>query len=652
MWRTALAVGVTSALWAAGKQGLKVFDILIPSLNGLQLASVAAGIYITAGGYYTLWLAYNTLPRDITAAWRYVQCHIKLKTASFRNISIPKMFMENVRKNPNKVALIFEDQKWTFAQIDEYSNRVGNFMVKQGFKHGDVVALYMWNRPEYVCTWLGCAKVGVVPALINFNLLNDSLIHSIKVAESKALICGWEMQEAVKEVQDQLALPIFVSGLGNEKPSLTDVKCLDSLLNQSNPTPPPQIDNVDIKDKLIYIYTSGTTGLPKAAVIKHSRYLFFCAAVHYMVGLSEDEVIYNPLPLYHTAGGMVGMGQVLLFNNTAVIRRKFSKSQYWIEAKKHGCTVGQYVGELCRYLLTNSPHPEEKQHKVKVMFGNGVRENIWEEFTTRFNIPFIAEFYGATEGIANLINMEGKHGACGFLSVLFPSAIPVYLVKIEEETGEPIRDKNGLCVVCKPGEQGELVGIIKKEHPFREFHGYADEAATKKKILRNVLKPGDTAFKSGDILVQDKFGYLYFMDRTGDTFRWRGENVSTTEVEGVVLKATDHKDSVVYGVEVPGAEGRAGMTAIVDPEREIDLEDFLKKIKKSVPPYARPLFLRLLDRISVTGTFKLKKLELQKEGYNPNIIKDSLYFLDNKQGKYVPLDKDLFEKIKNCQVGL
>ncbi|XP_068234589.1 long-chain fatty acid transport protein 4-like [Palaemon carinicauda] len=652
MLKTAAIVGVTSALWAAGQHGLSLGGFLIPKLSGLHLAALAVGVYLTTGGTHTIWLAYHTLPRDLKAGIRFLKVKAKLKWAAYHNLNVPKVFMENVRKNPNKVALIFEGREWTFAQVDEYSNRIGNFMVEQGFKHGDNIALYMFNRPEYVCIWLGCAKVGVVPALINFNLQNVSLVHSIKVADCKAVICGMELQAPVNEVLDELNLPVFVSGCGNTAPIIKGAKNLDPLLSASNPTPPPQIDSVKSNDRLIYIYTSGTTGLPKAAVIKHIRFMFFVTATHCMVGLTEDEIIYNPLPLYHTAGGMVGIGQVLLFNNTAVIRQKFSVSQYWVEAKKYGCTVGQYVGEICRYLLSAPPKPEDTQHKVRVMFGNGVRQQIWEQFTSRFNMPCIAEFYGATEGIANIVNMEGKPGSCGFLSLLFPDALPCYLIKVDEETGEPIRDANGLCIKCKPGESGEFVGIIKKSDPLRDFQGYADSKATQKKLVKDVVRKGDIAFKSGDILIQDELGYMYFKDRTGDTFRWKGENVSSTEVEGIVSKIADHKDAVVYGVEVSGCEGRAGMAAIVDPNNELDIKEFSEGIKKPLPVYARPLFLRIISEIDVTGTFKLKKLNLQKEGFNPNKVGGKLYFLDYKLGQYVELTPELFSLIEGGKAGL
>lgn len=296
--------------------------------------------------------------------------------------------------------------------------------------------------------------------------------------------------------------------------------------------------------------------------------------------------------------------------------------------------------------------PEDKQHKIRVMFGNGLRPTIWEDFQKRFSIPKICEFYGSTEGNANIINMDGRPGAVGFVSVLFPSVYPVALLKVDEETKEIVRDANGLCVICRPGETGEFIGKIVKNDPVRDFHGYADQKATATKIVKDVFVKGDCAFLSGDILVMDEEGYLYFKDRTGDTFRWKGENVATGEVEGVVSKVTGHADVVVYGVEVPGAEGRAGMAAILDENNTLDIKLLYGIVTKSLPSYARPLFVRIVKELEKTGTYKLKKVKLQEAGFNPNTIEDNLYFLDIKQKAYVPLSVDIYNKIVNGEMRM
>jgi len=281
------------------------------------------------------------------------------------------------------------------------------------------------------------------------------------------------------------------------------------------------------------------------------------------------------------------------------------------------------------------------------MFGNGLRPQIWEEFVKRFNIPKIAEFYGATEGNANIINFDGTVGAVGFVSRIAPAVYPVALIKVNEDTGEPIRDENGLCIRCQPFEPGMFVGKIIKNDPIRDFHGYADASATKKKMAVDVFSRGDAAFLSGDILVMDELGYLFFKDRTGDTFRWKGENVSTSEVEAVISNVAQLKDCCVYGVEVPGSDGRAGMAAILDPERSLDLVVLAKEMSKVLPTYARPLFIRLVKVIDLTGTYKMRKVDYQKEGFDVNKIKDEIYLFDSTNQSYVLLTNVLYEQLQS-----
>lgn len=448
------------------------------------------------------------------------------------------------------------------------------------------------------------------------------------------------------------ALPCYVAKTTQAELNIKDAVNLDDALKSADRSTPVQIKNVGFSDKMVYIYTSGTTGLPKAAVIKHSRAAFAAIGMRIMIGMTSSDILYDPLPIYHTAGGIIGVGQSLLMGTTTVIRRKFSVTRYWADCEKYGCTAGQYIGEICRYLLSMPEKPEDKQHKIRVMFGNGLRPTIWEDFQKRFSIPKICEFYGSTEGNANIINMDGRPGAVGFVSVLFPSVYPVALLKVDEETKEIVRDANGLCVICRPGETGEFIGKIVKNDPVRDFHGYADQKATATKIVKDVFVKGDCAFLSGDILVMDEEGYLYFKDRTGDTFRWKGENVATGEVEGVVSKVTGHADVVVYGVEVPGAEGRAGMAAILDENNTLDIKLLYGIVTKSLPSYARPLFVRIVKELEKTGTYKLKKVKLQEAGFNPNTIEDNLYFLDIKQKAYVPLSVDIYNKIVNGEMRM
>uniref|UniRef100_A0A3P8QSU4 Arachidonate--CoA ligase n=1 Tax=Astatotilapia calliptera TaxID=8154 RepID=A0A3P8QSU4_ASTCA len=509
--------------------------------------------------------------------------------------TIPKIFAETVHRHGDKTALIFEGtgERWTFRQLDEYSNRVANLLLERGFKEGDVVALFMENRSQYVGIWLGMAKIGVEAALINFNLRLDALVHCVTISNAKAVIFGSE---------------------------LTD-------------------------DRLFYIYTSGTTGMPKAAIVVHSRYYRMAALVYYGFRMTSDDVLYDCLPLYHSAGNIVGVGQCLIHGMTVVIRKKFSASRFWDDCVKYNCTIVQYIGEICRYLLNQPVRDTERQHRVRMALGNGLRQSIWEEFMNRFNISQIAEFYGATECNCSLGNFDNKMGACGFNSQILPFIYPIRLVRVDEETMELIRGPDGVCIPCKPGEPGQLVGRIIQNDPLRRFDGYVSQTATDKKIAHSVFKKGDSAYLSGDVLIMDKYGHMYFKDRTGDTFRWKGENVSTTEVEGTLSRLLDMKDVVVYGVEVPGAEGKAGMAAIADPSHSTNLEKFVKDMEKALPPYARPVFLRFLPEVNKTGTFKFQKTELRRDSFDPSAVSGRLYFLDSSKGRYVQLDEELYRSI-------
>ncbi|XP_037078682.1 long-chain fatty acid transport protein 4-like isoform X1 [Pollicipes pollicipes] len=642
--KLALYGGVSAALW-----------ILLEAVTAGQIVAALFAVWVVTGGWRTLRIVYRTLPREIRATRRFTKLIFRVKSCEWNNTSVPELFQQQAALHPSKTAIMFEDERWTYKELDEYSNRVGNVFLARGFRKGDAVALFVENRPEFVATWLGLAKVGVIPALINFNLKEASLLHCIQVAGCKALIYGVELSNAVADIQDKLGseFPTFSTGMGGKDPSpISGSASLDALLAEAPPSPPALLETLNYADKLLYIYTSGTTGMPKAAIIKHSRFVFFTAGIFHMMGLSSADVIYDPLPLYHSAGGMLGVGIMMTHGAGLLIRRRFSASGYWRDVSEHGCTVAQYIGETCRYLLNQPERPHDKQHQIRLMFGNGLRPQIWEEFQSRFNIPKICEFYGSTEGNANIVNMEGKTGAVGFVPPLVPWVYPCKLIRVDEDTGEPIRDKNGLCVKCEAGEPGEFIGMMIRNNPVRDFHGYADKKATQKKIVHDVDRKGDCAFRSGDILVSDEDGYFYFKDRTGDTFRWRGENVSTTEVEGVIQKALGSTMAAVYGVEVPGVEGRAGMAAVADPDGRLDLEQLALGIRRSLPTYAQPLFLRKVKHLDMTGTFKFKKVVLQKEGFDIGAVKDEMFFLDTRAGHYTPLTREVYDKICSGQMRL
>ncbi|XP_030383119.1 long-chain fatty acid transport protein 4 [Scaptodrosophila lebanonensis] len=613
-------------------------------------------LLLTRPGWRWFYIAGATAKRDLTALRAYIKLLRYTKRHEKLNHTVADVFESNVAAHPDKLAIVSETQQVSFRQLDEHANRVANVLQAEGYQKGDVVALLLENRAEFVATWLGLSKIGVITPLINTNLRGPSLLHSITVAHCSALIYGEDFVEAVGDVAKQLPSNIKLYQFNNENNNtktptddLKHAKNLNTLLASASPKKPTKLSQVTHHDKLVYIYTSGTTGLPKAAVISHSRYLFIAAGIHYTMGFQDDDIYYTPLPLYHTAGGIMCMGQAVLFGSTVSIRKKFSASNYFADCAKYKATIGQYIGEMARYILATKPSSHDRAHRVRLVFGNGLRPQIWPQFVERFNIAKVGEFYGATEGNANIMNHDNTVGAIGFVSRILPKIYPISIIRADPDTGEPIRNSQGLCELCAPNEPGVFIGKIVKGNPSREFLGYVDAKASAKKIVKDVFKHGDMAFLSGDLLVADEKGYLYFKDRTGDTFRWKGENVSTSEVEAQVSNVAGYKDTVVYGVTIPHTEGRAGMAAIYDPQGELDLDVFATNLAKVLPSYARPQFLRLLTKVDLTGTFKLRKVDLQKEGYDPATIKDAIYYQTSK-GRYELLTPEAYAAVQRNEI--
>ncbi|XP_066602780.1 long-chain fatty acid transport protein 4-like [Prorops nasuta] len=601
-----------------------------------------------------IYILYRTLPRDLLGTYRFLKVNLILWWWEKREMTVAKIFSNHAAKHPKEIAYIFEDKEYSYQQLEEFSNRVGRYFRTRPYSRGDTVALFMESRPEYVGTWLGLSKAGFVAALVNTNLRHESLIHSIRTANCKALIFHSELKDAVRDVKEKISdVELYQWSEVDDAPLLEGTVDLNKEMMSVGPE--PLLVDMSLgnpRDKLIYIYTSGTTGLPKAAVINNLRYMLLVLGVYTMLGLKKTDRLYDSLPLYHSAGGAIGAGQALLKGITVVLRRRFSASKFWPDCVHYQCTAAQYIGEICRYLLAVPPSSYDTSHKVRLMFGNGLRPQIWRSFTERFKIGKIGEFYGATEGNSNLINIDNRIGAVGFMPRYARNFYPVALIKVDKETGKPLRGADGLCIPCEPNEPGVFVGKINPKKTVNDFCGYADKKSSEAKIIYDVFKKGDRVFNSGDILVMDKLGYFYFKDRTGDTFRWRGENVATSEVEAVVSNAINLKDAVVYGVEIPGSEGRAGMVSIYDPDNTLNLKQLEAGIKKSLPTYARPLFVRVLSSLPVTGTYKLKKTDLQKEGFDIRTVKDPIYFLDNKSGEYIKLTDELFQNILQEKVRI
>jgi len=601
--------------------------------------SLLAGLFAVA--YWKrkrICVIYKTFPRDIKTIMRMSRLVSKTKSFQKDDTSVVQAFQRQLAKTPQRVVYYFEDQQWTLQDVEEYSNKIANIFYAKRYQKGDVVGIMMSNSPAYVCVWLGLSKLGVIAALLNTSIKGASLLHCINIAKCRAIIFSHEFSKEVVETCKGYEL----FQLNGDLLSDNAYPLMDWLPNA--PVEFPSVVPTTYGDKALYIYTSGTTGLPKPAVLPHSRYLLATNAMMCLLNINEKDIIYNPLPLYHTAGGALGAGPAIIYGIPIVLRTKFSASSYIPDCIKYNCTVGQYIGEMCRYILAVPLKPDDTKHKLRLMIGNGLRPAIWQEFVERFKIPQITEVYGATEGNVNIANLDGKLGAVGSLPTFLPNFLfPVGIVKINPETEEPVRTPNGLCIRCKPGEPGMFVGLIKANDPTRQFHGYVNESDSKKKIWRDVFKKGDSVFVSGDLMVMDELGYIFFKDRTGDTFRWKGENVATCEVEAVISNIAGLKDSIVYGVKVGDLEGKAGMAAVVDPAGELDLSYLADCFDKALPTYARPLFLRVLQAMELTGTFKMKKTRLQSEGFDPEAVEDKLYF---RQGPtYVPLTKNLYMSI-------
>ena len=552
-----------------------------------------------------------------------------------------------VRKHPENPAILFQDRIISYRQMDGWAARYARWGQGQGIGKGDVVALLMDNRPEYLFAWLGLPKLGAVVALLNTNLRGAPLAHCVSIAGARQIIVGAELADAYKEAAAQIspAPALWITdenGGGN----------LDAALAAVSPEPldAGARSGLVCSDKAFYIFTSGTTGLPKAANISHLRALFMMYGFAGGLGSRPGDRMYNVLPLYHSSGGICAVGVALTAGGSLVLRRKFSVHEFWDDCWRYKPTFFQYIGELCRYLLNAPPNPHERAHNLRAITGNGLRPEIWPHFQERFAIPRIVEFYGATEGNVSMLNYDGKVGAVGRIPHYLRNALTTRIVRFDIEHEMPVRNAEGFCIECAPNETGEAIGQITQD-PGKNFEGYTRAADTQKKILHDVFEKGDTWFRTGDLMKQDALGYFYFVDRIGDTFRWKGENVATSEVSEALGVIQGVLEANVYGVSVPGMDGRAGMAALV-VDGDFKLETLAPDLAGSLPAYARPVFLRLQPMMEITGTFKQRKVDLVKEGFDPAAIADPIYWLDPATSRYENLNAARYADITSGRVKL
>jgi fatty-acyl-CoA synthase len=565
-------------------------------------------------------------------------------------VTFPSIIETLGDKFDSAIALVSDRQCLTYRELGDRANRYARWALGQRLGADDVVCLLMPNCPEYLAIWLGITRIGATVSLVNTNLVGAALEHSISIVAPKHIIVAADLLDTVAPALPRLGPGIrcWTHGDGNHGLPRIDLEIDRSsgeVLRSSEYHAP------SIWNRALYIYTSGTTGLPKAAAVSHFRVMQW---THWFAGLIDArpaDRMYNCLPMYHSIGGVVATGAVLVNGGSVVVRERFSSSRFWDDIAEWNCTLFQYIGELCRYLVNSPPHRREAEHRLRLCCGNGLRQDVWEEFQSRFRIPQILEFYAATEGNFSLYNCDGKPGAIGRVPAYLAHRFPVALIKHDVETGEPLRNGEGFCLRSSPDEVGEAIGRISTDRSpsLGRFEGYSDKVASDRKILHDVFAIGDAWYRTGDLMRRDQGGYFYFVDRIGDSFRWKGENVSTTEVEQLVCACPGVTEAVVYGVTVPGMEGRAGMAAIATND-EFDLVEFRKQIVERLPEYARPVFLRLGGAIEVTATFKLQKQRLMRDGYNPAVTTDELYFNDRSGEAYVRLDVALYERLRNGAV--
>ncbi len=566
-------------------------------------------------------------------------------------MTLPVRLAELADTFGDRVALIGEDETLSYQALAERASRYARWAIGQGLTRGDVVCLMMHNCPDYLAAWLGVTRVGAIVALINTNLIGDSLAHALRVATPRLIVVGADLAAAVAAITPAMQREVRCWVRAGHFQGMAS---LDPELERQSPMPLSAAECAapSNRDPALYIYTSGTTGLPKAAMVSHHRVLQWSYWFAGLLDTDANDRMYNCLPMYHSVGGIVAVGSTLVSGGSVVLRRKFSARGFWDDVIQTECTLFQYIGELCRFLVNMPPHPREREHHIRIACGNGLRPDIWESFQSRFGIPHILEFYAATEANFSLYNCEGKPGAIGRIPPFLAHRFPIALVAIDVETGEPTRDEHGLCRRCAVDEVGEAIGRISTDgSPEGQFDGYTDRAASDRKVLRNVFSKGDAWFRSGDLMRRDGAGFFHFVDRIGDTFRWKGENVSTGEVADAACGWPEVREAVVYGVQLSGHDGRAGMVAVVT-DGELDLAGFRSHLATRLPEYARPVFVRMLREMETTGTFKPVKQDLVRAGFDPSATTDAIYVNDRQSGAFVPLDAALFECIQTGRFRL
>jgi fatty-acyl-CoA synthase len=551
------------------------------------------------------------------------------------------LIREQAEKNPDRPALRFENESVTYGAFNLAVNRVANLLGRAGVGKGTPVAIMMENSPAMLAAEGAVGKLGAIGALVNTHLADDGLRHVLRISAARHLLVDAACMPSVAALKDLEGLTVWANPGGAQLPP--GFRSLPDELAASSEAE-PDIPDLTLGDVFLYIYTSGTTGHPKPALVRHAKFTMGGVTLGRIFDVSAKDCIYAPLPLYHGESNFVGFAVALKAGAAFASRRKFSAREFLPDVRRHGATGFVYVGELCRYLLQLPASPADRDHTLRYAAGAGLRPDIWETFRDRFGIHKIFEMYGATEGNVSLMNRTGRPGSVGRPYPFQHSQLKLARYDVGED--RLARGADGFLVECAVDEPGELLG--RTDRGMMHYDGYAnDRAATEQKLVRDAFEKGDAWFRTGDLLRRDADGYFYFVDRLGDTFRWKGENVATQEVAEVLNGASGIAESSVYGVRVAGHDGRAGMAAIVLSEgAAFDAEAFYAYAEGRLPSYARPLFVRVTPAIAVTGTLKQRKTEARSEGFDPTVIADPVYFRDDGTRTYVRLDAALYAEIQ------
>ncbi len=543
--------------------------------------------------------------------------------------TIGAVFQREAGAHPGRPFVRFEGRTTTYGEANRIVNRYAATLAGLGVKTGDVVAILAKNSTTDLLLMLATVKLGAVAGMLNYNQRGKVAEHSMSLLNASVLVWDPETAEAFESIPKS-ALPQHVF----------DFDAFDEASASASETNPAVTATLPASTKAFYIFTSGTTGLPKASVMSHNRWLASYSGIGGMaVRLRHSDTLYVPLPLYHNNALSVSLSSVLAAGACIAIGKQFSASKFWDDVILNRATAFCYIGELCRYLLAQPPKSTDRAHSVRIIVGNGMRPEIWDEFAARFGIERIVEFYGASELNLAFVNAFGVKRTAGFCP------LPYKVVEYDEESGEPKRNAKGRLVESPKGTPGLLIAQISDRVP---VDGYTDESATEKKIIREGFASGDAWFNSGDLVREQGFKHIAFVDRLGDTFRWKGENVATTEVEGAIDVHDTVEQSVVYGVAIPGCDGKAGMAAVkLADGAEFDAKGLAEHLYDHLPNYAVPLFIRLVDELETTSTFKSRKVELREDGYA--VDGDPVYVLTGRGGGYVDSYAEYTDDVANAR---